>query len=130
MLLAFLLMGFQARTIIDSMAPERLREAAWFALVMVLTLVLVRMAWVLFYNRRAFRFRTLRGDSPPATLRQGVLVGWCGMRRLVTLATAFALPPVPEARPHRTHRFRRRDGDSGPARTNPLACGASAGTWR
>jgi NhaP-type Na+/H+ or K+/H+ antiporter len=25
-------------------------------------------------------------------LRQGVLVGWCGMRGLVTLATAFALP--------------------------------------
>ena len=90
--LAFLLMGFQARTIIDSMAPERLREAAWFALVVILTLVLVRMTWVLFYNRLAFRFHALRGESPPATLRQGVLVGWYGMRGLVALATTFALP--------------------------------------
>ena len=33
-----------------------------------------------------------RGDLKPATLRHGVLVGWCGMRGLVTLATALALP--------------------------------------
>ena len=90
--LAFLLMGFQARIIIDGMQPDRLREAAWFALVVVVTLVLIRMAWVLLYNRLAFRFRALRGDYQPASLRQGVLVGWCGMRGLVTLATAFALP--------------------------------------
>jgi NhaP-type Na+/H+ or K+/H+ antiporter len=50
------------------------------------------MAWVLLYNRLAYRFRSLRGDVQPATLRQGVLIGWCGMRGLVTLATAFALP--------------------------------------
>ena len=50
------------------------------------------MAWVLLYNRLAHRFRWLRGDRSRATLRQGVLVGWCGMRGLVTLATAFALP--------------------------------------
>ncbi len=34
----------------------------------------------------------IRGDSPVATLKQGVLIGWSGMRGLVTLATAFALP--------------------------------------
>ena len=30
--------------------------------------------------------------NDPATLRQAALTGWCGMRGLVTLATAFALP--------------------------------------
>lgn len=90
--LAFLLMGLQARSIIGDMAPDRLREAAWFALAVVLCLIVVRMAWVLLYNRLAYRFRVFRGDFTPATLSQGVLVGWCGMRGLVTLATAFALP--------------------------------------
>ena len=90
--LAFLLMGFQARSIIGGMAPDRLEAAAWFAVAVILCLILVRMTWVLVYNRLAYRFRSFRGDVPPPTLRQGVLVGWCGMRGLVTLATAFALP--------------------------------------
>jgi NhaP-type Na+/H+ or K+/H+ antiporter len=90
--LAFLLMGLQARTIVADMAPDRLHDAAWFALAVILLLIVVRMAWVLLYNRLAHRFRSLRGDFEPAPLRNGVLVGWCGMRGLVTLATAFALP--------------------------------------
>jgi len=90
--LAFLLMGFQARTIVGAMSPDRLLEAARFALIVVTCLILVRMAWVLLYNRLARRYPRLRGDDQPVSLRQGILVGWCGMRGLVTLATAFALP--------------------------------------
>ena len=90
--LAFLLMGFQARTIVLGMAPDRLRDAAWFAVAVVLCLIVVRMAWVLTYNRLAYRFPRLRGGAKPASLRQGVLIGWSGMRGLITLATAFSLP--------------------------------------
>jgi CPA1 family monovalent cation:H+ antiporter len=90
--LAFLLMGLQARSIVSAMSPERLREAAWFAAAVVATLIVVRMAWVVTYNRLAAHFRFLRGENEPASLRNGVLIGWCGMRGLVTLATAFALP--------------------------------------
>jgi CPA1 family monovalent cation:H+ antiporter len=50
------------------------------------------MAWVLIYNRLAYFFRPFRGHYEPASFRSGVLIGWCGMRGLVTLATAFALP--------------------------------------
>ena len=91
-ILAFLLMGFQARTIVGAMAPERLREAAVFALAVIAALIVVRMAWVLLFNRLAVRFKAFRGDGVAPSLRHGVLVGWCGMRGLVTLATAFALP--------------------------------------
>ena len=90
--LAFLLMGLQARSIVGAMTPDRLREAAWFAAVVIVTLIVVRMAWVVTYNRLASRFRWLRAEDKPASLRNGVLIGWCGMRGLVTLATAFALP--------------------------------------
>jgi CPA1 family monovalent cation:H+ antiporter len=90
--LAFLLMGLQARTIAIDMAPGRLRTALWFSLTVIACLVVVRMAWVLLYNRLALRFRSLRGDPKTFSLRHGVLIGWCGMRGLVTLATAFALP--------------------------------------
>ena len=90
--LAFLLMGLQARSIVGEMSPDRLREAAWFAAVVIVTLIVVRMAWVLTFNRLASRLRWLRAEDKPASLRNGVLIGWCGMRGLVTLATAFALP--------------------------------------
>ena len=90
--LAFLLMGLQARSIVGGMAPARLHEAARFAGVVVLTLIVVRMAWVLIYNRLAVHFSAFRGSLKPSSFRQGILIGWSGMRGLVTLATAFALP--------------------------------------
>lgn len=90
--LAFLLMGMQVRHIIGGMSPERLREAAGFAGLVVVAVIATRMVWVLIYNRLAVRFKVLRGDIPPATLGQGIVIGWCGMRGLVTLATALALP--------------------------------------
>lgn len=90
--LAFLLMGMQARTIIGGMAPERLYQAAGFAGIVTLCVILVRLAWVLIYNRLAHRFVALRGEFKPASLKHGFLVGWCGMRGLITMATAFALP--------------------------------------
>ena len=89
---AFLLMGMQARQIVAGMSAERLREAAGFAGLVVLGVIVTRMAWVMLYNRLAHRFAVLRGGIPPATIPQGVVIGWCGMRGLVTLATAFALP--------------------------------------
>lgn len=90
--LAFLLMGFQARAIVGAMEPERLREAAIFALAVIACVIVTRMVWVLIYNRLVNWLPAIRGGLEPPTFRQGILVGWCGMRGLVTLATAFALP--------------------------------------
>ncbi|GGF82444.1 sodium:proton antiporter [Azorhizobium oxalatiphilum] len=90
--LAFLLMGLQARTIVLEMPMGRLQQAGWFAASVVLCLILIRMTWVIIYNRLAAHFAIFRGSYEPSTLRHGILVGWCGMRGLLTLATAFALP--------------------------------------
>jgi CPA1 family monovalent cation:H+ antiporter len=89
---AFLLMGMQARAIVGGMDPERLREAAGVAAMVVAAVIVTRILWVLVYNRLAARLVWLRGEAEPASFAQGMVVGWCGMRGLVTLATAFALP--------------------------------------
>ncbi len=89
---AFLLMGMQARQIVAEMSPERLREAAIFAGLVVLGVIVTRMAWSLAYNGIVRAFPMIRGNLPPPSFAQSVVVGWCGMRGLVTLATAFALP--------------------------------------
>jgi CPA1 family monovalent cation:H+ antiporter len=94
--LAFLLMGLQARVILSQLQGTALAHALVFALIVLGIVIGVRFAWVMLYGvavrqfRAFFEKRVLRGRVPSA--RVGVLVSWCGMRGLVTLATALALP--------------------------------------
>ncbi|MBB4190574.1 CPA1 family monovalent cation:H+ antiporter [Rhizobium aethiopicum] len=91
--LAFLLMGLQVRQIVLDLDPGRLNFAITLATAVFITVIVVRLAWVLVYNR-AITFLTERGLTTQAapTFAASLLAGWCGMRGLVTLATALALP--------------------------------------
>ncbi len=90
--LAFLIMGMQARTIVSRMEPSHLRDAFTAAAAVVLAVVVTRMVVIIIYNRLISWWRTRGGQPEPASIRQAIFVGWCGMRGFVTLATAFALP--------------------------------------
>jgi CPA1 family monovalent cation:H+ antiporter len=95
--LAFLLMGLQARVILSQLPAEELKHALVFAGIVLGVVIGVRFLWVMTYGavvrflQSFFAPRALGAPVPPA--RIGVLVSWCGMRGLVTLATAFSLPP-------------------------------------
>jgi NhaP-type Na+/H+ or K+/H+ antiporter len=95
--IAFLVIGMQVRTIVAGMRTTGLAHALIFAGLVVLAVIGVRFVLVLAYTR-VVRYRALRSNIPEPSLQQGVLVGWNGMRGLVTLATAFALP---QSFPHR-----------------------------
>jgi Na+/H+ antiporter len=95
--LAFMLIGMQLRPIwarLDD--PVRFKYSVVAACVLAMV-ILARIVWVMSYYiglqlaiaRRGFHPR--RPMAPP-TLRGGVVVSWCGMRGIVTLAAAFALP--------------------------------------
>ena len=95
--LAFILIGMQLRPIWSRLDdPVRLKYCAVAAGVLA-TLILARIIWVMLYN---FAFALLvahrgfhpRRPMPTPTLRGGSVVAWCGMRGIVTLAAAFALP--------------------------------------
>jgi monovalent cation/hydrogen antiporter len=90
--LAFLLMGLQARLIVGRMPGDRLVEAARFAGLVIVAIVVTRFVVVMVWNRLAVHFASIRGRLSAPTWGQGVVVAWSGMRGLVTLATAFALP--------------------------------------
>lgn len=90
--MAFLLMGMQARDIIGGMPAGHLGDAVAFAALVVVIVFMVRFAVCIGFNRFYAAFLKRRGQPERATLKQSILVGWCGMRGLVTLATAFALP--------------------------------------
>lgn len=91
--LAFVLMGLQARPILARLAGHELRQALILSAAVLVTVILVRLVWVLAAGSLN---RLQRGASKTAYGEDGIrgdlLIGWCGMRGLVTLATAFALP--------------------------------------
>jgi NhaP-type Na+/H+ or K+/H+ antiporter len=94
--LAFLLMGLQARDILNQLQSDALTHALGFAGIVLGIVIGVRLAYVMTYGfvLRTFRHffeRILHSRVPSASI--GVLTSWCGMRGLVTLATALALPP-------------------------------------
>jgi Na+/H+ antiporter len=91
--LAFLLLGLQARAIVARLDPAQLWQALAFASAVLAVVIVVRFIWVFVYNRMAQLI-----SPPQPTPAQALVVSWCGMRGLVTLAVALALPAAFPAR--------------------------------
>jgi Na+/H+ antiporter len=94
--LAFMLIGMQLRPIWSGLDAIVRVEYCTFAGCVLAAVILARIAWVMSYGTS---FRALIGwglFQPPAmpvpTVKGGIVVSWCGMRGIVTLAAAFALP--------------------------------------
>ena len=95
--LAFVFIGLQIRPILTGPEPGARDRYFWVAGAVLLTVIVVRIAWVLIYYGL---YRTVAGRAPrrsgpsrsTPTLRGALVVGWSGMRGMVTLAAALALP--------------------------------------
>lgn len=95
--LAFFLIGLQIGPILEELDPAQRNAYLAVAGAVLVTVILVRIAWVMAYNtvvRLKVRFYGFHPPRPmmPPTVRGGLIVSWCGMRGIVTLAAAFALP--------------------------------------
>jgi Na+/H+ antiporter len=95
--LAFVLIGLQLRTILT-----RMRDSDWHtymicAVAVCITVIVVRLLWVMLFGyfrrwwMRHFPHRKSK-DKTPYTPGAGLVVSWSGMRGIVTLAAALALP--------------------------------------
>jgi len=100
--LAFVLIGLQLRSVLARAQGEEWRTYALCAGAVCATVIIVRVAWLLAYTA-AVRWKRRRFESrlsPPAP-GSGLLASWCGMRGIVTLAAALALPAGSSPFPHR-----------------------------
>ena len=121
--LAFMLIGLQLRPIWDRLDdPVRLKYCLVAAAVLGIVIV-TRIGWVMIYGAVLRRLIALRLFHPRRlreipNIRGGIVVSWCGMRGIVTLAAAYALPEAfPVSRPHAVDGLCRGAGvagDSGP----------------
>ena len=98
--LAFVLIGLQLRGILTRMRGSDWHTYLMCALGVCATVVLVRIVWVMAYNTiarwsaRQVGSRRRRFMTMP-TVGGGLVISWCGMRGIVTLAAALALPDGP-----------------------------------
>jgi len=96
--LAFVLIGLQIGPILDRLDVTERIEYAKVAATVLAVVIVVRIAWVMVYyafRRWSIRRRSERSRKPSMaapSVKAGLLIGWCGMRGIVTLAAALALP--------------------------------------
>ena len=96
-ILAFIFIGLQIRPILGNLeAADEGRYLAVAGAVLV-TVIVVRLVWHMSFNA-VVRWRDARfGFNPPrpmlrSTVGSGVIISWSGMRGIVSLAAALALP--------------------------------------
>jgi Na+/H+ antiporter len=95
--LAFILIGMQLRPILSRLDDAVRTQYIEIAACVLVAVIVSRIAWVAAYRIIVWTILALGlvrpGENAPVpTLKGGIIVSWCGMRGLVTLATAFALP--------------------------------------
>lgn len=91
--LAFLLVGLQLRSVSSSLQDGQMAIMIGPALAILGVVIVVRLIWVFAY--RAFPkgpSSAPRFSSAAESFKASLVVGWSGMRGIVTLAAALALP--------------------------------------
>jgi monovalent cation/hydrogen antiporter len=95
--LAFIFIGLQIRPILASLDTGERGRYFVAAAAVLLTVIVVRIAWHMSFNAvvrwrdRRFGFHPRRPTLRP-TVGSGLVISWSGMRGIVSLAAALALP--------------------------------------
>jgi Na+/H+ antiporter len=106
--LAFVLIGLQLRGIASRLAGAAWESYIWCALAVCATVIVTRFVWVMTHNTLArLKIRYFDREPPDPeqapTLQSGLAASWSGMRGIVTLATALALPSMADGSPFPYH---------------------------
>jgi NhaP-type Na+/H+ or K+/H+ antiporter len=106
--LIFLVMGLQAQTLLDRMDLFQLREITFDALMIAAVAISARFIWIFpaVYLPRWLSLSLARRDpSPP--WQWAFLLGFVGVRGVVSLAAALSIREGRRARPYSDRRSRR-----------------------
>ena len=96
-ILAFIFIGLQVRPILESLEAADRGRYVIVAIAVLASVIVVRVAWHMTFNA-VIRWRDRRfGFNPPRpmlrpTVGSGLVISWAGMRGIVSLAAALALP--------------------------------------
>jgi Na+/H+ antiporter len=90
----FILLGLQLRAIFAELAIFPAATLAQYALAIAGTVIVVRLVWTLVGSRvrRLIHRGVDAREGPPAPVTWAFVLGWAGMRGIVSLAAALSLP--------------------------------------
>lgn len=91
----FVLIGLQLRSLVSQMSGKQIGLYIVYSLLMTIALIVIRMLWV--YSKSGFAYfqaftNPKKCDQCPQILREAAILGWSGMRGIVSLTAALALP--------------------------------------
>jgi monovalent cation/hydrogen antiporter len=89
----FALIGLQLRSVVERLSDYSVADLVLYAALVSLTVILVRFLWVFpatYLPRLASR--SLRARDPSPSPRAVTVIAWTGMRGVISLAAALALP--------------------------------------
>ncbi|MBX7126133.1 MAG: Na+/H+ antiporter [Cyclobacteriaceae bacterium] len=91
--LIFILIGLQLPVVLDNIKEHSLWSLLWYGFLVSLATIVVRILWV-FPGAYLPRWvsRKIRENEPDTNPRLVTVVAWSGMRGIVSLAAALALP--------------------------------------
>jgi len=102
--LVFVMIGLELPTIVAGLEGYSLAEACKYGLLVSALVILIRMIWIYpgtFIPR--WLFKNIRNTEAPPGWKGSFIIGWAGMRGVVSLAAALSLPltlnngqPLPE----------------------------------
>ncbi len=92
--LVFMLIGIQLSEITSRLAGEPLAELMVTGAVVSAVAILVRFAWIHPAAWLSRAIGNLRGPEEALPEKELIIMSWCGMRGIVSLAAALALPVV------------------------------------
>ena len=97
----FILIGVQLPTVLENLGSRSPLELVGLAVAISLTVILVRILWVFPGTYLPRRLSAgIRSREPQPAPRNVVIVSWAGMRGVVSLAAALALPTtLPNGQP-------------------------------
>jgi Na+/H+ antiporter len=95
--LAFIFIGLQIRPILENLEAADRAQYFTVAGAVLLTVIVVRFLWHMPFNALARERHRRLGFNPPRpmlrpTFGSGLIISWSGMRGIVSLAAAMALP--------------------------------------
>lgn len=91
----FILIGLQLRNVTHTMTSEQIFRYSGYAFLITLAMIVIRLFWV--YSKRGFAYvKALRDPKTcslcPTIAREASVIAWSGMRGIVSLAVALAIP--------------------------------------
>lgn len=91
--IVFIMIGLQLPDITSGLGDYSIGEAIFYAVIISLVTIIIRLIWIYpgAYLPR-FLFKSIRENEPDPGWRLLFVTGWSGMRGVVSLASALAVP--------------------------------------